>query len=168
MNARHAAYALAITVLLAPFAAPVHAQGPAPTAQSPSSPVEKAVFDAVARANAGDFKGGLEILEPYRSDARLLPAGKSLLGYLYVENHRPQDGLAVLEPLTRSEQPDAAVLYNAARAAAALKQPEKARPWLAQAASLDPASPAGRDLGMILARQGQAVEAYTLLRAWVP
>src|SRR5205814_3245985 len=35
------------------------------------------------------------------------------------------------------------------------------------AARLAPASPAGRDLGMELAREGKVLEAYALLRPWV-
>jgi len=60
------AIVLLVLLLAAPLLAiPAAAQGPAPSAApAPSSPVERAVFDAAARVNAGDFKGGLKVLEP--------------------------------------------------------------------------------------------------------
>src|SRR4029077_1237459 len=74
-----------------------------------------------------------------------------------------------LEPLasTAEAEADPAVLYNTARAASLVGQVEKGRLYLARAARVAPASPAGRDLGMELAREGKVVEAYALLRPWV-
>ncbi|HXT20762.1 MAG TPA: tetratricopeptide repeat protein, partial [Thermoanaerobaculia bacterium] len=154
---------LVLTVVFAGAAAlasaPARAQAAAGTA------AEQAMQAAMTKADAGDYKGALAILEPLKKDPALPTGGKALLATLYLETGRPGDALALLEPLTTGK-PDPALLYNAARAAARVGQGEKGRRWLEQAAAMQPASPAGRDLGMALAREGRVVEAYVLLRPW--
>jgi tetratricopeptide (TPR) repeat protein len=58
------------------------------------------------------------------------------------------------------------VLYNAGRAALLGGDIEHGQAYLIRSVNLDPNSPAARDLGLLLSRQGRVVEAYSLLRPW--
>jgi predicted Zn-dependent protease len=144
-------------------AAPV-ASPPAPSAHSP---LDAIVDQAQRTAAAGDVAGAVKLLEPYAKDPQLSAPGKATLGYLYVESNRPAEALTLLEPLANNSSADAAVLYNAARAAFGVHQNDKGMKWLSRSVSLDANSPAGRMLGMILAREGKVVEAYQLLLFWL-
>jgi predicted Zn-dependent protease len=159
-----ATVAFAASPAVPPQAAPV--ASPSKTAPA-ASPVDTAVEEAQRAAAAGDVARALRILEPYAKDPRLSPQGKATLGFLYVESDKPAPALALLEPLADRQDADAAVLYNAARAAFSVHQTEKGRRWLERSATQDAASPAGRMLGMLLAREGKVIPAYQLLRFWL-
>ncbi|MGH9363326.1 MAG: tetratricopeptide repeat protein, partial [Thermoanaerobaculia bacterium] len=83
-----------------------------------------------------------------------------------LEAGRAAEALALLAPLAERTDANPAVLYNAAKAAAAVGYAETHRKYLERAASLLPVSPAGRDLGLLLAQEARTAEAYTLLRPW--
>jgi predicted Zn-dependent protease len=179
---RHALLAAAALLLAAGVAAPALArpaaappapapqQAPAPqTAAAPQSqPAAPAsVFDqAIAQVSQGDLAGAVARLEPLRGQQGADPRALALLGTLYVETGRPQDGLAVLAPLADQEGANPAVLFNAARAAQAAGQDDKAEQYLTRSVAADPVSPAGRALGMVRAVQGRPAEAFELLYPW--
>jgi tetratricopeptide (TPR) repeat protein len=146
----------------APAAPPPAAPQPAP--QQPA--VTAALAAAQARFEAGDLSGAIAALEPLRSMPDAPAPAISLLGGLYVEAGRHAEALALLGPLADREDANPAVLYNASRAARAAGQTAKARGYLERAARLIPVSPAGRDLGLLLAQEGRAAEAYQLLHPW--
>jgi Flp pilus assembly protein TadD len=79
---------------------------------------------------------------------------------------RAKEALEVLSPLTEAADADPAVLYNAGRAALSLGQVGLGETYLMRSVQKEPSSPAGRDLGILLSRQGRVVEAYSLLRPW--
>jgi Flp pilus assembly protein TadD len=74
--------------------------------------------------------------------------------------------LAVLQPLADAEDAVAAVLYNAGRAALLTGNVDAGRTYLTRSVLQEPASPASRDLGFLMAREGREVEAYSMLRPW--
>jgi Flp pilus assembly protein TadD len=90
----------------------------------------------------------------------------SLLGAVYLQEKRAKDALDVLRPLADSEETDPALLYNAGRAALALGQTDVGQRYLERSVAKMPLSPAGRELGLLLSRQGRIIEAYRLLRPW--
>ena len=136
--------------------------GAAPAA--PAAPADPMMDEALKKVEAGDVAGALQTLEARRKE--LQAPGLSLLGALYLRTDRPQDALTVLKPLADLEGANPAVLYNASRAAAAVGQAENARTYLIRAALQAPASPAARDLGFTMMREGKVVEAYGLLMPW--
>ncbi|HEV8631964.1 MAG TPA: hypothetical protein VGV61_16735, partial [Thermoanaerobaculia bacterium] len=138
--------------------APVAAQRPAAPPPSP------ATQEAAALAQRGNVNGAITRLE--RDRAQLDARGVSLLGALYLQAQRPAEALSVLRPLADAKDAAAAVLYNAGRAALLAGDTEHAQVYLARSVGADPTSPAVRDLGLLLSRQGQVVEAYALLRPW--
>lgn len=138
-------------------------------AQPQQLPAAPEVQEATKLANAGDLAGAVQKLEALRK-ARpnvATPPVLSLLGALYLELNKPQEALAVLKPIADAQDAEAAVLYNAGRAALAAKQAEAGVEYLSRAAQMAPGSPAARDLGILAMRQGQLVEAYGLLIPWV-
>lgn len=143
---------LAVLFLLA---IPLAAQAPPPELE-----------EAVRKAEAGDVKGAIALLEPFKGQPGAPPAALSLLGTLYVEAGRPQEGLVLLAPIADQEVAGPLVLYNAGRAAMALGQMEKAEAWLRRAVTKAPVSPASRDLGILLGSRLQIGESYSLLRPW--
>jgi tetratricopeptide (TPR) repeat protein len=118
------------------------------------------------KVEAGDVAGAIKILEPQAKTPGAPPEVLSLLGALYVDAGRPADGLRLLKPLADREDAEPAVLYNAGRAALALKQVDAGRKYLERSLAKEPASPAARELGLLLSRQGHVVEGYRWLRPW--
>lgn len=146
-------------------AQPAQAPASAPAQpEAPAAPADPLMEEALKKVEAGDVAGAVQLLEGRRNE--LKAPGYSLLGALYLQTNRPQDALAVLKPLADLEGANPAVLYNASRAAAAVGQNENARTYLIRAALQAPASPAARDLGFAMMREGKVVEAYGLLTPW--
>jgi Flp pilus assembly protein TadD len=127
---------------------------------------EKAAQEALKLVQAGDIKGAIQKLEPLRQDRSTNPRVLSLLGALYLQADKPEEALAVLKPLADAEDADPAVLYNAGRAALLVEQVGLGRQYLKRSVLAEPASPAARDLGILLSREGRGVEAYSMLRPW--
>jgi predicted Zn-dependent protease len=146
--------------------APTTAPGrPASSAGAASSAEgEAATQEAITLAQANKVKEAIARLE--RSRSQLGGRGLSLLGALYLRDKRAAEALAVLKPLADPAGAEAAVLYNAGQAAAMAGDAKAAIAYLARSVDRDPASPARRDLGMMLSRQGRVVEAYSMLRPW--
>jgi tetratricopeptide (TPR) repeat protein len=153
-------------LLLAATAMPIMAQQTLPT-PAQATAVSQGVQEAVKLAQGGNLAAAIKKLEDLRKQTPVAsPPLLSLLGTLYLQANRPQEALAVLKPLADAPNAEAAVLYNAGRAAYALKQKELWISYLKRAATMAPNSPAARDLGLVFMRQGQVVEAYSLLRHW--
>ena len=136
------------------------------TLASPATPADAALRDASSLAAAGKFQQAIAKLEPMRHDPSFSPRAQSLLGALYGKVNRPREALEVLRPLADAKDANPAVLYNAGMAALALKQATAAQNYFTRAVAQDPTTPATRELGLILARQGRVVEAYAMLRPW--
>lgn len=134
--------------------------------KKPLTPAETRFQEALALIEKGDAAGTIKILESLRQEKQATPPMLSLLGAVYLQEKRPQDALDVLRPLADPEQADPAVLYNAGRAALALGQNEAGQRYLERSVEKMPLSPAGRELGLLLSRQGRIIEAYRLLRPW--
>jgi len=159
--------ALAFLLLAAPVAQ-VAAQTtqPLPT-PAQSAAVTQGVEEAVKLVQAGNLTAAIKKLEDLRKQTGVTsPPVIALLGALYLQANRPQDALATLKPMADAPNAEAPVLYNAGRAAYALNQKDLWLSYLKRAATLAPNSPAARDLGLVFMRQGQVVEAYSLLRHW--
>lgn len=138
-----------------------------PPAQAPPKPTtDPLTQDAIKKVEAGDAAGAIRELEAQRAAKTASPQSLALLGTLYLQQGKAQEALAVLKPLADAEKADPAVLYNAARAAFALKQGEAGAGYLQRGARTAPDSPAARDLGLLVMRQGRLVEAYSLLYPW--
>ncbi|HYO16069.1 MAG TPA: tetratricopeptide repeat protein [Thermoanaerobaculia bacterium] len=160
---------LAVLPVLLLLAAPLGAQTPPaqqPPAAAPTSGTDAAVQEALKLTQAGDVGGAIQKLETLRKSPPVNPRVLSLLGALYLQADKPQEALAVLKPLADAEDADPAVLYNAGRAALLVEQVGLGREYLKRSISKEPASPAARDLGILLSRQGRGVEAYSMLRPW--
>jgi Flp pilus assembly protein TadD len=125
------------------------------------------VQEALKKLEGGDLPGAIQGLEALRNDPAAPPQGLALLGALYLEANRAEESLKVLQPMAEKPDADAAVLYNAGRAAQRFGQPGLARRYFESSLAKAPASPAARELGLIYSRQGQVVEGYRLLRPWV-
>ncbi|HVT57733.1 MAG TPA: tetratricopeptide repeat protein [Thermoanaerobaculia bacterium] len=140
-------------------------------AQRPAAPAaatdDQLYAEAAALTQRGDFKGAIQKLEPQRKLPSAPPRLLALLGTLYVQANRPGDALAVLKPLAAPDDAEPAVLYNAGRAALALQQPREAQAYFTRSLARDPATPAARELGLMMAHQGRVVEGYSMLRPWV-
>jgi tetratricopeptide (TPR) repeat protein len=152
-------------------AVPTAQTAPAPTASDQpvapeTSPADKKLQDAATKVQQGDLQGALQILEPMRKDGTATGPALSLLSGLYLEMGKAADALQVIKPLADAEDADPAVLFNAARAALALQQTDVAQRYLERSVARIPISPASRELGLLLGRQGRIVEAYRWLRPW--
>lgn len=164
---------LALLSLFLPSA--VWAQAPAPkaaapapkaAAQAPASPLEALAQQTLAMARGGDKAGALAKLKALAADPATTQPQLSLVGALYLQLDQPQEALAVLKPLADGDDAEPAVLYNAGRAALLTGQVDEARIYLTRSVLKQPSSPAARDLGMLTARDGRVVEAYSMLRPW--
>lgn len=137
----------------------------APAAQAPGPPpLSQHGRGALARLQQSDLPGAIATLEEAAGEAT--PADLALLGTLYLEAGRPGRALQVLGPLAEAEGADAAVLFNAGRAALRLGQQGAAASYFERSLALAPDSPAGRELGLLRGGHGETVEAYRLLRPW--
>jgi len=152
-----------VLAFLSLLALPVTSQ----TSQTPpKSTMDPLTQDAIKKAESGDVAGAIRELEQERAAKTASPQGLALLGTLYLQAGKTQEALAVLKPLADAGDADPAVLYNAARAAFALKQNQAGATYLQRGAQAAPDSPAARDLGLLVMRQGRLVEAYSLLYPW--
>jgi Flp pilus assembly protein TadD len=136
-------------------------------AQAPAAapPSDQRVQEAIALAKAGKSAEAVQKLEALPKEL-VTPPVQSLIGALYLQVNKPEEALKALQPLADTEGAEAAVLYNAGRAALLLGRVDEARTYLTRSVFKQPASPAARDLGFITARDGRVVEAYSMLRPW--
>ena len=134
--------------------------------KKPPTPAEARFQEALALIEKGDAAGTIRILEALRQEKQATAPMLSLLAAVYLQEKRAKDALDVLRPLADPEDADPAVLYNAGRAALALGQTEAGQRYLERSVAKMPFSPAGRELGLLLNRQGRIIEAYRLLRPW--
>jgi tetratricopeptide (TPR) repeat protein len=146
----------------APQAAPPAQPAPAPEL----SPAGKKFQEAAGLVKKGDVAGAVTILEGLRKEGQAAPHHLSLLGALYVEQGRVAEAMAILRPLAAPEDADPAVLYNAGRAAQMMRNLPEAQAYFERSVAKVPMSPASRELGLLLSRQGKVVEAYRYLRPW--
>lgn len=128
------------------------------------APVE--FHQAVRALEAGEIERAIALLEPFRSGSRTPPQVTSLLGILYLDAGRPEDALEVLAPLAEREPPQPAALYHAGRAAVALGRNDLAEDYLRRSLQVEPDTPAARELGLLLGRLAQPLDAYLLLKPW--
>ena len=90
-----------------------------------------------------------------------------VLGGLYVETGEIDKAFELLQPLADSPTANAAVLYNAGRAAIGRGDVERAIRYLRRSVQIEPVSPAARRLGLLLGSQGRFADAYPHLSSWV-
>lgn len=145
-------------------ATPPAAAQPAPAPEL--SPAGKKFQEAAGLVKKGDVAGAVAILEGLRKEGTAEPHHLSLLGALYVEQGRAAEAMAILRPLAAPEDADPAVLYNAGRAALTMRNAPEAQRYFERSVAKVPMSPASRELGLLLSRQGRVVEAYRYLRPW--
>ena len=131
-------------------------------AASPDAP-PPAVSQALESLEAGDVEGAIALLQ---ADTSGQPQVGALLGALYVETGNAEEAYRLLAPLAVSDTADPAVLYNAGRAALQLGQLDDARILLGRSAEISPASPASRELGLLLARSNDCRQGYVHLQPW--
>ncbi|HSS49364.1 MAG TPA: tetratricopeptide repeat protein [Thermoanaerobaculia bacterium] len=148
---------------------------PAPAAQAPAAPapkaappteLEKKVQEVSRLIQAGKTAEALPRLQALEKDPAATPPVHVLVGVFYLELGKAQEALAVLKPLADAEDAQPAVLYQAGRAAQALGKVDEAKIYFTRSVLKEPASPAARELGMLTAREGRVVEAYSMLRPW--
>ncbi len=121
---------------------------------------------AFARVRANDLAGAIELLEPARDAGTATPVDLGLLGTLYLETGNPSAAFEVLRPMADQAASDAAVLFNAGRAALQVGEAALGERYLERSVSMMPVSPAARALGLLRANQGRTVQAFQLLRPW--
>jgi Flp pilus assembly protein TadD len=138
-----------------------------PPPQRALTPLEKSVQEAVKLVEEHHVAAAIDKLKAIQKDPAVTPPVLSLVGALYVQLNKPQEALAVLKPLADPEDAEPAVLYNAGQAALMAGQVDVGQVYLTRSVIKEPASPAARELGMLTARQGHVVEAYSMLRPWV-
>jgi len=153
---------LAISLLSAPLMA--QAPSPPPSALAPGA--DKSLQEIGKLIQDGKTAAAAEKLKALEKDPATTQPMLSLIGALYLQIDRPQEALAVLQPLADTEDAVAAVLYNAGRAAILSGNVDAGRLYLTRSVLKEPASPAARDLGFLTAREGRVVEAYSMLRPW--
>lgn len=156
---------LSLVLLAAPLAASVQTPQTAQPAQ-PESPLQKPLDDAIHLVQTGKNAEAFQKLQAIEKDPNMTPLVLSLIGALYTEIGKPQEGLRVLKPLADAEDAQPAVLYNAGRAALRAGKVDEGRVYLTRSVLKQPDSPAARELGMLTARDGRVVEAYSMLRPW--
>lgn len=154
--------ALAAALLLTALAAGAAAR---PLAAQEAQP-EQTVRQALGLAAGGDLEGAIELLEPLAADPGSPPQVAAILGALHLEAGRPSRALEILRPLTIEKDADPAALFNAGRAALALGLEAEAEDLLKRSAAIEPNTPAARELGLLLARQGRFANALPPLRGW--
>ncbi len=124
------------------------------------------LLEAIGKLEANDMQGAMQVLERMRTRSDAPVVGVALLGGLYVEAGQPLDALDVLEPLLGLQPPDAAVFYNAGRAAQALGQMQRAAELYQASVEILPSSQARRELGLMLGSRGIYTQALVLLKPW--
>jgi Flp pilus assembly protein TadD len=156
-----------LLLLLLPLGLAAQTPAPAAPPSKPLSPSEKIADEALKLMQAGDMAGAVRTLEPIRQDRSVNPRLIALLGTLYLQVNRPQDAFDVLKPLADAPEADPAVLYQAGRAGLLVGQTQIGNEYLVRSLQKEPGSVAARDLGVLMAKTGRTVEAYSLLRPWV-
>ncbi len=149
---------LALALLALPLAAQTKLAPPPPE-------VQQTIQSALQKAQGGDLKGAIALLEPLKKPGAH-PAVLSLLGTLYLDAGRPKDALALLGPIADGGNAGPVILQTAASAALALNQTDRAEKYLTRAVAKAPGSPASRDLGLLLGSRGRLEESYLQLRPW--
>jgi tetratricopeptide (TPR) repeat protein len=151
------------------LAAPLEAQTASPAGQTSAAQqppaLDPRVQEAIDLAAAGKAAEALAKLQALPKELVTSPV-QSLVGALFLQVDKPQEALTALKPLADAEDAEPAVLYNAGRAALLLGQVDEGRTYLTRSVMKQPASPAARDLGLLTAREGRVVEAYSMLRPW--
>ncbi|HEX5720247.1 MAG TPA: tetratricopeptide repeat protein [Thermoanaerobaculia bacterium] len=132
----------------------------------PAGDLQQRFTQARQKYEEQDFKGVVDLLEPYKAKTTLPPPVFTMLGGAYIELGRFQEAQAILDPIAAGEAAGPPLLFNAARAAFALKQEAKGEAYLQRAAAKSPQSIAARALGLRYGRQGKVLDAYKLLRPW--
>ncbi|MEA2558758.1 MAG: hypothetical protein QOH06_262 [Acidobacteriota bacterium] len=160
---RHRRTLIAVLFLL-PLAARAQQSQPAPA--PPADDLQQRFVQARQKYEAQDYKGVVALLEPYKAESTLPPLFFAVLGGAYIELGRFQEAQALLDPIAAGEAAGPPLLFNAARAAFALKQDAKGEAYLQRAAAKSPQSIATRALGLRYGRQGRVLDAYKLLRPW--
>ncbi len=138
---------------------------PAPKAAPPTE-LEKKIQEVSRLVQARKVAEAMPKLQALEKDPATTPPVRALVGVLYLELGKAQEARLVLKPLADVEDAQPAVLYQAGRAALALAKPDEAKIYFTRSLVKEPASPAARELGMLLAREGRVVEAYSMLRPW--
>ena len=156
---------LSLTLLLLPAVLPAQTPAPPPPAPAPAAQ-DTRIQEILQLIQAGDAAKAFQKIQELEKDPAATPAAKSLAGALYLEVDKPQEAFVALKPLADAETAEPAVLYQAGRAALALGRKDEARTYLTRSLTLEPASPAARELGLLTAREGRVVEAYSMLRPW--
>lgn len=141
------------------------AQAPAQAPPAAQPALDPRVQAAIDLAEAGKAAEAIQKLAALPKEL-VTPPVQSLVGALYLQVNKPEEALKALQPLADAEDAEAAVLYNAGRAALLLGRVDEARTYFTRSVFKQPASPAARDLGFITARDGRVVEAYSMLRPW--
>jgi len=157
VSALASALALAFAFTLFATAAPAQ---PPPGA---SDALDRA-FQAMGR---GDFDAAVTLLEGLRASGDASNQALSALGALYVETGKPDKALEVLRPLADADDADAAVLYNAGRAARAVGLGDVSEGYLKRSLAIQRDTPAERELGLLYGAEKRYPAAYRLLRPWV-
>ncbi len=148
---------------------------PAPAAPSPAAPapqaaapteLEKKIYEVSRLVRAGKTAEALPRLQALEKDPATPPPVHAMVGVLYLELGKAQEALAALKPFADPEDAQPAVLYQAGRAALALGKVDVAKVYFTRSVLKEPASPAARELGLLTAREGKVVEAYSMLRPW--
>ncbi len=124
------------------------------------------VRQALDQANAGHAKEAVALLEPLRDRPGTPAPVLATLGALYLQVDRPADAFSLLEPLAQPEDANAAVLYNAGRAALALGKIVKAEKLFERSVAKEPDTPASRELGLLRGQESRYHEALALLLPW--
>ncbi|HSS76121.1 MAG TPA: tetratricopeptide repeat protein [Thermoanaerobaculia bacterium] len=142
-------------------AAPTAAPQPAPTTE-----LEKKIQEVTRLVQAHKTAEALPRLQALDKDPAAPPPVHAMVGVLYLELGKAQEAMATLKPLADPEDAQPAVLYQAGRAALALGKVDVAKVYFTRSVLKEPASPAARELGLLTARDGKVVEAYSMLRPW--
>jgi tetratricopeptide (TPR) repeat protein len=136
-------------------------------AQQAADAAPSVLEEALALAASGELEEALERIRPLATAAAASPRARSLFGTLLLESGRAQEAYDLLRPMATEPEAEAAVLYNAGRAAAAIGEVDEAVSFLERSETLQPGSPAARELGLLLARTGRYASAYALLKPWI-
>lgn len=157
---RPSAPVLSLLLLVAPALAQQTADTAPETARA-------TLQQALELAGSGEVEQAIDLLTPVASAPDASPQARSLLGALLLEVGRQQDSYELLQPMAARPDAEAAVLYNAGRAAGAVGRLDEAISFLERARNVEPQSPAGRELGLVLARTGRYAYAYSVLKPWL-
>lgn len=160
-SARVLFLSLLLVTGLATVLAPLRAQEPAADEK-----LQQRFDQARQKYQAGDYQGVVTLLEPLKMDSTSPAPMLSLYGGALIELGRFQDAQLLLDPVAASDAAGPALLFNAARAAFAMKQDVKGEGFLVRALEKAPGSMAARALGLRYGRQGKFAEAYKLLQPW--